>query len=132
MIEMSKVIGIVRRMDDLGRVCLPKELRKAMCLEPGDAVEIVPTSDGLMLTPYKPDEPDFKTVEKVLDAMCGKGNYILFDAGGMSILPIPDMYEMGVLEATPISYDGECIGYLSTSHKCAEMAAKVVASLLYD
>ena len=72
---MSKTIGIVRRMDDLGRVCLPKELRKAMCLEPGDPVEIIPTSDGLMLTPYKPDEPDFKTVEKVLDAMCG-GNKV--------------------------------------------------------
>ena len=130
---MSKVIGIVRRMDDLGRVCLPKELRKAMCLEPGDAVEIVPTSDGLMLTPYKPDEPDFATVEKVLNHVCGKGDYILYDAGGMSILPIPNQFEMGdSADVLPLSYNGECIGYLSTSSRHASLAASLVATLLCD
>jgi transcriptional pleiotropic regulator of transition state genes len=133
MIKMSKTIGIVRRMDDLGRVCLPKELRKAMCLEPGDPVEIVPTSDGLMLTPYRPDEPDFTTVEKVLDHICGKGNYILFDAGGMSILPIANQYEMGgSLDATPVCWGGECIGYLSSPCENCEGAADLVAALLCD
>ena len=130
---MSKTIGIVRRMDDLGRVCLPKELRKAMCLEPGDPVEIVPTSDGLLLTPYKPDEPDFDAVAKVLDTLCGKNNYILFDAGGMSALPIANQYEMGsALDATPIDYNGEWIGYLSTTSENAELAAKCVAALICD
>jgi hypothetical protein len=42
------------------------------------------------------------------------------------------MYEMGVLEATPVCWGGECIGYLSTTHEYAEMAANVVASLLCD
>ena len=133
MIKMSKVIGIVRRMDDLGRVCLPKELRKAMCLEPGDAVEIVPTSDGLVLTPYKPDEPDFTTVEKVLDHICGKGNYILFDAGGMSILPVPNQFDINdATNALPLSYDGECIGYLSTPAMHAALAGELVVKLLCD
>ena len=126
------VIGVVRRMDDLGRVCLPKEFRKVLGLNPGDAVDMVPTSEGIILRPYKAEEPDFDTVAKVLDAMCGKGNYILFDAGGMSILPIPNMYEMGVLDATPICYDGECIGYISTSPEYAKLAANVVVALLCD
>lgn len=127
------VIGVVRRMDDLGRVCLPKEFRKVLGLNPGDAVDMVPTSEGIILRPYKTEEPDFKTVEKVLDTLCGKGNYILFDAGGMSALPIANQYEMGsALDATPIDYNGEWIGYLSTTSENAELAAKCVASLLCD
>jgi AbrB family looped-hinge helix DNA binding protein len=127
------VIGVVRRMDDLGRVCLPKEFRKVLGLNPGDAVDMVPTSEGIILRPYKAEEPDFDAVAKVLDTMLGKGNYILFDAGGMSILPIANQYEMGgSLDATPICYDGECVGYLSTTSANAEMAGKVVAALLCD
>jgi AbrB family looped-hinge helix DNA binding protein len=127
------VIGVVRRMDDLGRVCLPKEFRKVLGLNPGDAVDMIPTSEGIILRPYKAKEPDFDAVAKVLDTMLGKGNYILFDAGGMSILPIANQYEMGgSLDATPICYAGECIGYLSTISANAEMAGKVVAALLCD
>lgn len=35
-----KATGIVRRMDDLGRVVIPKEVRRAMRFREGDALEI--------------------------------------------------------------------------------------------
>ena len=36
-----KAIGIVRRIDDLGRVVIPKEIRRNMDLKDGDALEIL-------------------------------------------------------------------------------------------
>ena len=35
-----KATGIVRRMDDLGRVVIPKEIRKTMRIKEGDSLEI--------------------------------------------------------------------------------------------
>jgi len=35
-----KATGIIRRMDDLGRVAIPKEIRKTMGVQVGDALEI--------------------------------------------------------------------------------------------
>ena len=34
--EMMKATGIVRRIDDLGRVVIPKEIRRTMRLRDGD------------------------------------------------------------------------------------------------
>lgn len=41
------VSGIVRRMDELGRIVIPKELRKTLRLKEGDEMEIFPDGDGL-------------------------------------------------------------------------------------
>lgn len=37
---MKSSTGIVRRIDDLGRVVVPKEIRRAMKIDEGDALEI--------------------------------------------------------------------------------------------
>ena len=49
-----KATGIVRRIDDLGRVVIPKEIRRSMGVTEGDALELyVDTeSNGLVLVPY--------------------------------------------------------------------------------
>jgi len=41
-----KATGIVRRIDELGRVVVPKELRKQLRIDEGDAIEIFTESDG--------------------------------------------------------------------------------------
>ncbi|MBO4876771.1 MAG: AbrB/MazE/SpoVT family DNA-binding domain-containing protein [Ruminococcus sp.] len=41
-----KATGIVRRIDDLGRVVIPKEIRRTMHLRDGDPLEIYTNSDG--------------------------------------------------------------------------------------
>ena len=38
--------GIVRRIDDLGRVVIPKEIRRNMRIKEGDPLEIFTTRDG--------------------------------------------------------------------------------------
>lgn len=41
-----KATGIVRRIDDLGRVVIPKEIRRTMRIHEGDPLEIFTSKDG--------------------------------------------------------------------------------------
>lgn len=41
-----KATGIVRRIDDLGRVVIPKEIRRTMRIREGDPLEIYTNPDG--------------------------------------------------------------------------------------
>ena len=43
-----------RKMDELGRVVVPKELRTNMGVADGDMIEIVGVEDGVLLRKYRP------------------------------------------------------------------------------
>ena len=49
-----KSTGIVRRIDELGRVVLPIEIRKNLSLSSKDAVEIFVNEDTIILKKYEP------------------------------------------------------------------------------
>ena len=50
-----KATGIVRRIDDLGRVVIPKEIRRTMRIREGDPLEIYTDSDGeVIFKKYSP------------------------------------------------------------------------------
>lgn len=50
-----KATGIVRRIDDLGRVVIPKEIRRTMRIREGDPLEIFTTKDGeVIFKKYSP------------------------------------------------------------------------------
>ena len=44
-----KATGIVRRIDDLGRVVIPKEIRRTMRIREGDPLEIYTDRDGSVI-----------------------------------------------------------------------------------
>lgn len=44
-----KATGIVRRIDDLGRVVIPKEIRRTMRIHEGDPLEIYTENDGTVI-----------------------------------------------------------------------------------
>ena len=50
-----KATGIVRRIDELGRVVIPKEIRRNYGIKEGDSLEIFTTNEGIMIAPIKPD-----------------------------------------------------------------------------
>lgn len=55
--------GIIRRIDDLGRITLPKEMRRSLKLEVGDEVDIFFNDGAICVKPnvetVKPPLSDF-------------------------------------------------------------------------
>ncbi|MDF2930070.1 AbrB/MazE/SpoVT family DNA-binding domain-containing protein [Anaerospora sp.] len=49
-----KSTGIVRKVDELGRVVIPIELRRTLDIEEKDALEIYVDSDRIVLRKYEP------------------------------------------------------------------------------
>lgn len=44
--------GIIRRIDDLGRVVIPREIRKQFSIKEGDPLEIFVNKDEIILKKY--------------------------------------------------------------------------------
>ena len=42
-------VGIIRKADNLGRIVIPKEIRKFYHINANDEIEIVTTPDGIIL-----------------------------------------------------------------------------------
>lgn len=51
---MTKATGIVRKVDELGRVVLPIELRRTMGIAEKDAIEIYVDDERIILKKYEP------------------------------------------------------------------------------
>ena len=49
-----KSTGIVRKVDELGRIVLPSELRKSLGIEVKDSLEIYTSGDSVILKNYLP------------------------------------------------------------------------------
>lgn len=49
-----KSTGIVRRLDDLGRIVLPIEIRKGLGIDAKDSLEIFTRDDTIILRKYEP------------------------------------------------------------------------------
>lgn len=53
--NILKATGVVRRIDDLGRVVIPKEIRKTLRIKEGDPLEIFTDKEGeVILKKYSP------------------------------------------------------------------------------
>ncbi|GAB6170596.1 AbrB/MazE/SpoVT family DNA-binding domain-containing protein [Paradesulfitobacterium aromaticivorans] len=49
-----KATGIIRRIDDLGRIVIAKELRRTLGIEEGDPLEAFTQDDQIILKKYQP------------------------------------------------------------------------------
>jgi AbrB family transcriptional regulator, transcriptional pleiotropic regulator of transition state genes len=52
--KKMKSTGIVRKVDELGRVVIPIELRRTLDIEERDSLEIYVDSDRIVLRKYEP------------------------------------------------------------------------------
>lgn len=51
-----RATGIIRRTDDLGRIVIPKEIRRSMNIREGDAMEIFLENNCVCFKKYEPNE----------------------------------------------------------------------------
>ncbi len=49
-----KLTGIVRKVDELGRIVIPVELRRSLHVEIGDALEVFEDEERIFLKKYSP------------------------------------------------------------------------------
>lgn len=64
-----KATGIVRKVDDLGRVVIPKEICRSMGIRVGEPMEIYLENDAVIFCKMAPNlVDDVKHLEDVLDA----------------------------------------------------------------
>lgn len=65
-----KATGIVRRIDDLGRIVIPKEIRRTMRIRESDPLEIYTDRDGsVIFRKYSPMGELLECTNEITDAM---------------------------------------------------------------
>ena len=84
-----KATGIVRRVDDLGRVVIPKEIRRTLKIREGDPLEIYTEKDGgVIFRKYSPmgDLQDFAA--QICDSIGANTGYVAAVADRDSIIAL--------------------------------------------
>ncbi len=66
-----KATGIVRRIDDLGRVVIPKEIRRTLRIREGDPLEIFTDREGeIILKKYSPISELSAFAKEYVESLC--------------------------------------------------------------
>lgn len=143
-----KATGIVRRIDDLGRVVIPKEIRRTMNFRDGDPLEIFTDKNGCVIfkkyIPLGSISEQAETVFKVLKKH-GITNAI-YDSDGTKLFGNPALFPAGFgndeideMEGkyVTIKSDGEVIGYILTKDEltadqkvCIKTAADILTTMM--
>ena len=66
-----KATGIVRRIDELGRIVIPKEIRRILHIREGDPIEIYTNDDAIVLKRYARVRELGEYAETYCQALCG-------------------------------------------------------------
>lgn len=66
-----KATGIVRRIDDLGRIVIPKEIRRICNLREGDSIEIYLGEDGEIILKKYDTEPEIAALRTAATQLAG-------------------------------------------------------------
>lgn len=139
-----KATGIVRRIDDLGRVVIPKEIRRTMHIREGDPLEIFTDKDGeLIFKKYSPvgELSDFamqlcdslRRAGEGIAAVCDRDAVIAVAGGAKKeLLDKPVSTQLAQLMAERAAYcsasGGEALPAGAMDEKyCVSAAAPIVA-----
>ena len=111
-----KATGIVRRIDELGRVVIPKEIRRTLRIREGDPLEIFTDRDELMLKKYSPiatlerfSEGSAKSLNDLsgyLAVICDTDEVLYASGEGRKEINVPLTAQVIV----PIVSGGDCLG----------------------
>lgn len=140
-----KETGIVRRIDDLGRIVIPKEIRRSLKIREGDPLEIFLEKDYVCFKRYSAlgslseetlrvaqtmAQRTFKHQIAIYDSRCkisGPDSYSSYVDVSWEDNRTPFKYKgMGVY---PIVFDGELYGYICCPE--SDMGAEMMMIVYY-
>lgn len=131
--------GIVRRIDDLGRVVIPREIRRTLKIKEGDPLEIYTTREGeVVFKKYQPfEEHDWAKAKAIVSAMYPDLQFGLYNDYGEketatnTTLPktieIDDFYDE---EQSIITNEMDTIGYIVFGSDCLTADCEKIRSVL--
>lgn len=94
-----KATGIVRRIDDLGRVVIPKEIRRTMRIREGDPLEIYTDKDGeVIFKKYSPVGELSDFAASICDTMAKTTGHIAAVADRDSIIAVSGVSRRELLD----------------------------------
>lgn len=136
-----RATGIVRRLDELGRIVIPKEIRKSLRLKEGDAMELFIEDDGFCYKKHRP-------LERILNDICvallnGKKEFAVYSVrdrvgGNARDLPeeIPETwgdhpfpFNSNGWFIIPLVSDGNVLGYIAIAGADPDEYAMGVAAM---
>lgn len=79
---MLKSTGIVRNLDDLGRITIPKELRRSLHLQEGDSMEILLDGNTIGLRKWADVVYDWNSMFALAKLYLGECRFTLYDVSG--------------------------------------------------
>ena len=104
-----KATGIVRRIDDLGRVVIPKEIRRTMRIREGDPLEIYTDRDGeVIFKKYSPIGELSSFASQYAEAVSRTGGFPVLVTDRDAIIAVHGISKKDYLEK-PISAEIERI-----------------------
>lgn len=132
-----KTTGIVRRVDDLGRIVIPRELRIKFGIQEGSPLEFSTSDNYICLSKYCPEamSQDSQFAKKLYE-WCK----IVYDPFGVDLYDLDYNLIYGSIQDNvskreiPISIDGDHIGYIQVPIEAPNEDAKVnqIAFILYN
>ena len=109
-----KVTGIVRRIDDLGRVVIPREIRRTLKIKEGDPLEIFTTKEGeVVFKKYSYcDEKDWKKAKEIVKVLTDVPFALYDNYGDLQAMTKKDVPNYCDDVDNIIFADGDIIGYI--------------------
>lgn len=107
--------GIVRRIDDLGRIAIPKEIRRTLRIKEGDPLEIYTTRDGEVVFKkyHYAEEADWDKAKAIVKALTDLP-FALYDNYGdiqrYTKMGMPNYYDSR--EGTIYNHEGDIAGFI--------------------
>jgi len=94
-----KATGIVRRIDDLGRVVIPKEIRRTLRIREGDPLEIFTDREGeVILKKYSPIGELSEFAKEYVESLHGSMEHVTCIADRDSIIAVAGAPKKELLE----------------------------------
>ena len=134
-----RATGIVRRIDDLGRVVIPKEIRRQLRIKEGDPLEIFLEGNKVCFEKYSPiDAKNWEVAFRIAKVMLPNNKFALLNRYGeieQTNVKMPTINKDDF--SAEIRVDGDIEGYIQSlepdvSHINFTDTAKVISALFEE
>ena len=93
-----KATGVVRRIDDLGRIVVPKEVRRTMRIKEGESLEIfVDGADKIVLKKYSPVQNVNDFVSEFVDSIYASNKKDIVITDNEKVIAVAGNYRKDII-----------------------------------